>query len=130
MSFADRLINYRNELKMSKREMSDYIGISESYYNLIENGKREPSKTILYALVEKSGNPEEWWLYGIEKDEYSVMRDKFKSINIALEQIVDLKLIKNLDTMFTDESQDKVAETLLIAAIKSDLSYILKKEKE
>ncbi|MDC4239864.1 helix-turn-helix domain-containing protein [Clostridium tertium] len=129
MNFANRLINFRNDLNLNKKEMSQYLDVSESYYNLIENGKREPSKNILYTLVEKSGNPEEWWLYGIEKEEYSLVRNKFKSISIALEQIIDLKLVNDLDTMFTDKSKDKVAETLLIAAIKSDLSYVLKNKK-
>lgn len=130
MDFKDRLANYRKSLNITKREMADVLHISESYYNLVENGKREPSKNFLFSLVADSGKPEEYWLYGISDEEYRKTRDIAKSTRISLEQIAELKLLDTLDSLFKDYEPKNVAETLLIAAIKSDLSYIIQPKKE
>ena len=130
MDFKDRLTNYRKSLSVKKREMADILHISESYYNLVENGKREPSKKFLYSLVAASGKPEEYWLYGISDEEYIRTRDIAKSTRIVLEQIKELKLIDDLDSLFKDYEPKNAAETLFIAAIKSDLSYIIQPKKE
>lgn len=130
MDFKDRLTKYREELNLNKREMASRLEFAETYYNMIENGKREPSKKFLFALVDDSGKPEEYWLYGISDEEYRKTRDTTKSTRIVLEQIVELKLLDNLDSLFKDYEPKNVAETLLIAAIKSDLSYIIQPKKE
>lgn len=130
MDFKDRLTKYREELNLNKREMASRLEFAETYYNMIENGKREPSKKFLFALVDDSGKPEEYWLYGISDEEYRKTRDTVKSTRIVLEQIVELKLLDNLDSLFKDYEPKNVAETLLIAAIKSDLSYIIQPKKE
>ena len=130
MDFKDRLTKYREELNLNKREMASRLEFAETYYNMIENGKREPSKKFLFALVDDSGKPEEYWLYGISDEEYRKTRDTAKSTRIVLEQIVELKLLDNLDSLFKDYEPKNVAETLLIAAIKSDLSYIIQPKKE
>ena len=130
MDFKDRLTKYREELNLNKREMASRLEFAETYYNMIENGKREPSKKFLYSLVSDSGKPEEYWLYGVSDEEYRNNRDIAKSTIISLEQIVELKLLDNLDSLFKDYEPKNVAETLLIAAIKSDLSYIIQPKKE
>lgn len=130
MDFKDRLTNYRKSLNIKKREMANILHISESYYNLVENGKREPSKNVLISLVANSGKPEEYWLYGLSDEEYRKTRDIAKSTRISLEQISELKLLDSLDSLFKDYEPKNVAETLLIAALKSDLSYIIQPKKE
>lgn len=130
MNFNDRLSNYRKELSLNKREMASRLDFAETYYNMIENGKREPSKKFIYSLVADSGKPEEYWLYGLDGEEYRKTRDIAKSTRISLEQIVELKLLDNLDSLFKDYEPKNVAETLLIAAIKADLSYIIQPNKE
>lgn len=130
MNFKDRLTKYRKELNLNKREMASRLEFAETYYNMIENGKREPSKKFLYSLVSDSGKPEEYWLYGISDEEYRKTRDIAKSTRISLEQIAELKLLDNLNSLFKDYEPKNVAETLLIAALKSDLSYIIQPKKE
>ena len=130
MNFKDRLTKYREELNLNKREMASRLEFAETYYNMIENGKREPSKKFLYSLVSDSGKPEEYWLYGVSDEEYRKTRDIAKSTRISLEQIVELKLLDNLDSLFKDYEPKNVAETLLIAALKSDLSYIIQPKEE
>ena len=51
MNFCERLLEFRKSLSLNKREFSNSIGVSQPYYNLIESGKREPSKNFLIALV-------------------------------------------------------------------------------
>ena len=58
------------------------------------------------------------------------LRDIAKSTRIVIEQIKELKLIDNLDSLFKDYEPKNVAETLFIAAIKSDLSYIIQPNKK
>ena len=130
MNFKDRLTKYREELNLNKREMASRLEFAETYYNMIENGKREPSKKFLYSLVSDSGKPEEYWLYGVSDEEYRRNRDVAKSTRISLEQIVELKLLDDLDSLFKDYEPKNAAETLLIAALKSDLSYIIQPKKE
>ncbi|WP_270545616.1 helix-turn-helix domain-containing protein [Clostridium butyricum] len=68
MNFENRLKNYRKNLGLKKRELADKLELSESYYNMIENGKRNPSKSFIIKLVNYSKKSEEYWIYGILKD--------------------------------------------------------------
>lgn len=130
MGFTERLTEYREKLKLNKKEMSTRLEVLPSTYTMVENGTREPSKKFIYSLVADSGKPEEYWLYGVDGEEYRKTRDIAKSTRISLEQIVELKLLDNLDSLFKDYEPKNVAETLLIAAIKADLSYIIQPKKE
>ena len=124
MNFSERLKNYRNNLCLKKKELADKLDTSESYYNMIENGKRSPSKKFLVKLVNFSKLPEEYWLYGIEEKEYIEKRNITKATKLAFENVIEMNLIKNFKTLFDKSSnENKIAEDLLIAAIKADLSY-------
>lgn len=124
MNFSERLKNYRNNLLLKKKELADKLDTSESYYNMIENGKRNPSKKFLVKLVDFSKLPEEYWLYGIEEKEYIEKRNITKATKLAFENVIEMNLIKNFKTLFDESSnENKIAEDLLIAAIKADLSY-------
>jgi transcriptional regulator with XRE-family HTH domain len=68
--FNERLEEYRKNLQITKRELAEKLEMSESYYNMIENGKRNPSRTFILKLVALSGKPEEYWIYGINDKEY------------------------------------------------------------
>lgn len=130
MDFKDRLTEYREKLAVSKREMASRLDFSETYYNMVENGKREPSKKFLVSLVVDSGKPEEYWLYGISDEEYRRTRDIAKATRTVMEQIKELKLVDDLDSLFKNYEPKNVAETLFIAAIKADLSYIIQPKEE
>lgn len=130
MNFIERLTEYREGLNLNKKEMANRLDVLPSAYTMVENGSRKPSKKFLYSLVSDSGKPEEYWLYGISDEEYRKTRDIAKSTRISLEQIAELKLLDDLDSLFKDYEPKNVAETLLIAALKSDLSYIIQPKKE
>lgn len=130
MKFTDRLTEYREGLNLNKKEMASRLEVLPSTYTMVENGDRNPSKKFLYSLVSDSGKPEEYWLYGISDEEYRKTRDIAKSTRIVIEQIKELKLIDDLDSLFKDYEPKNVAETLFIAAIKSDLSYIIQPNKK
>ena len=66
--FNERLKQYRKNLHLQMNEMAAKLQVSDSYYSLIENGKRSPSKTIMEKLVLISELPEEYWIYGINKE--------------------------------------------------------------
>lgn len=130
MNFIERLTEYREGLNLNKKEMANRLEVLPSAYTMVENGSRKPSKKFLYSLVADSGKSEEYWLYGISDEEYIRTRDIAKSTRISLEQIIELKLLDDLDSLFKDYQPKNVAETLLIAALKADLSYIIQPKKE
>ncbi|MDB1932953.1 helix-turn-helix transcriptional regulator [Clostridium tertium] len=130
MNFTERLTEYREGLNLNKKEMASRLEVLPSAYTMVENGSRKPSKKFLYSLVADSGKPEEYWLYGISDEEYRKTRDIAKSTRTVIEQIKELKLVNDLDSLFKDYEPKNVAETLFIAAIKADLSYIIQPNEE
>ncbi|CAI3244091.1 Helix-turn-helix domain protein [Clostridium neonatale] len=128
--FNKRLEEYRDKLHLNKKEMSERIDICESYYSLLENGKRHPSRNVIQKLVVISELPEEYWIYGISAKEYVNTRDDFKSLKKALDTIFELTLFDNVDKIFTNNSTpDNTIEALLIAALKSDVESMIDKRK-
>ena len=129
--FNERLEKYRNELHLRKMEMADTLDVSESYYSLIESGKRTPSKNIIEKLVLLSELPEEYWIYGINTNDYVNTRDDFKSLKKALDTILELDSVKNINEIFDQQNNPKDSlGRLLIAALKADIEcMILKRHK-
>lgn len=126
--FNDRLEKYQNELHLRKKEMADKLQVSESYYSLIASGKRTPSKTFIEKLVLVSELPEEYWIYGINQEDYVNTRDDFKSLKKALDTILELDSIKNVNEIFDQHNNPKDSlGRLLIAALKADIDCMIKK---
>jgi len=129
--FNERLEKYRNELHLKKREMANKLEVSESYYNLIENGKRHPSKNLIEKLVVVSELPEEYWVYVINTEDYINTRDDFKSLKKALDTIFEIGSFSNVDEIFDQDNMPKDSlGKLLISALKADMQYILEKRQK
>ena len=124
--FSSRLEKYRNEIHLKKREMADKLQISESYYSLIASGKRIPSKALLEKLVLISQLTEEYWMYGINQEDFIKTRDEFKSLKKALDTVLELGDFKNANEIFNEQNNPKDSlGRLLIAALKSDIDYMM-----
>jgi transcriptional regulator with XRE-family HTH domain len=123
MEFCDRLKKYREELGIiKKRDMAAELGISESFYNLLESGNRPPSKNILRKLFLLSKMPEEYWRYGVSNEQdYLEKREDFKCLKDAIDQLSEIGLI-GLDKEFSEGAK----EVILAAAI-ADITHILEK---
>lgn len=128
--FNERLENFRNKTGLIKREFAEKLEVSESYYNMIENGKRNPSKTFINKLVSLSGKPEEYWMFGISDTQYRATREDFKSVRKATDQLIELNLINNIDDLFKGNYPQGTLEELLIVALKADIEYLLDKKKK
>lgn len=128
--FIERLENFRIKLDLKKREFSEKLDVGESYYNMIESGKRNPSKSFINKLVSFSGKPEEYWMFGINDSEYRATREDFKSVRKATEQLIELNLIDSVDDLFKGSYTPGTLEELLIAALKTDMDYLIKKIKK
>ncbi|MDS1005327.1 helix-turn-helix domain-containing protein [Clostridium sporogenes] len=128
--FNERLKKYRENKNLSKREFAEKLEVSESYYNIIENGKRNPSKNFIEKLVCESSMPEEYWIYGIDNSEYINVREDLKCVRKAVEQILDLNLVKDVEKLFNGNYPEGTLEELLIVALKTDIEYLLKKRNE
>lgn len=130
--FIDRLIEYRKSKTefTTKTEFAEWLGINRNTYSMTETGYREPSKKFIEALFLKTGLPEEYWLYGITTNkEYSKIRDDFKMLRKAIDDIIELKLM-DLDGEYTSEKNKQIALALRDAAYEADLAYILMKKKQ
>lgn len=129
--FNERLKEYRNKLHLKMNEMADKLQVSDSYYSLIESGKRSPSKAIIEKLVLISELPEEYWIYGINNKEYVNTRNEFKSLKKALDSIFETNTISNVHDVFDENHKPKdLLGKLLVAALESDISYMLEKKKK
>lgn len=124
--FNERLVQYRNDHYLKMKEMAEKLEVSESYYSLIESGKRTPSKTVLDKIVSVSNLPEEYWLYGIKKTDYYKSENEFKHLKKTLKTIIEFKAIKSSSEIFDKENNPKDSlGKLLISALKSDVDYML-----
>ena len=129
--FRERLEKYRNELHLKKKDMADKLQVSESYYSLIESSKRSPSKNFIEKLVLVSELPEEYWIYGINQEDYVNTRDQFKSLKKALDNILDLGYFDNANEIFDEDNTPKDSlGKLLISALKADMQYMIEKRKK
>lgn len=124
--FYERLRKHRNELHLKMKEMADELEVSESYYSLIENGKRKPSKKFIKKLVLLSDLPEEYWVYGINAEEYMDNRNDFKSLKKALDTILELTSTDQVYEIFDEDNipKDSLGK-LLISALKVDIKDIM-----
>lgn len=125
MEFCDRLKSYRKELGIDvKKDMAKLLNISESFYNMLENGKRPASKNVLLKLVSLSNKPEEYWLYGVTTEkEWIEKREDFKCLRDAVKQLTEIGLLKD------EEEFTPAVKEVLDAAMKADISHLIKKIK-
>lgn len=121
--FNKRLKEYRELIKVpKKREMARKLGISEQLYYMLEKGTREPSKDVLEKLFLFSRKPEEYWLYGIVDGKELILRRKeFKCLKDAVNQLMEIGMLKD------DENFRSAVEEVLIAAMRADVSHLVKK---
>ena len=128
--FNKRLEEYKNKLHLNKRQMADKLELSESYYSLIESGKRKPSKKFIEKLVLISDLPEEYWMYGVNKEEYMNSKDDFENLRKALDIIFELNVVKNPDEIFNESNIpiDSLGK-LLIGALRKDMNVMIGRKK-
>ena len=126
--FNERLEKYRYELHFNKTEMAHKLEVSDSYYSLIELGKRKPSKNFMKKLVSISKIPEECWLYGISKEDYLDASHDLKNLRKTLDTILEFSDIKSPNEIFDNNNIpiDSLGK-LLVAALKADIKSISKK---
>lgn len=126
MDIIDRLKKLKNELGMeTKKDMATLLKVSESFYSMMESGKKPISKNVLMRLIVLSRLPEEYWLFGItDKNEYLQKREEFKGLKDVVELLGNLGLLD-----IEKEFSDGVKETILAAAI-ADITHIMEKKKQ
>ena len=126
--FNERLEKYRHELHFNKTKMANKLEVSDSYYTLIELGKRRPSKNFMKKLVSISKIPEECWLYGIVKEDYLDANHDFKNLRKILDTTLEFIDIKSPNEIFDDNNTpiDSLGK-LIIAALKADVESMSEK---
>ncbi|NLL02271.1 MAG: helix-turn-helix transcriptional regulator [Mollicutes bacterium] len=124
--FNERLREYRLGLGIkTKQEMASKLGMKVDLYTKLENGVRKPSKQALKKIIDFSGISEVYWLYGIDEknNEHFNKGDSLSSTKECLESLIKIGLIK-------DDKLSEEVKTVLLAALKTDIKYILENEKK
>lgn len=123
MEFKDRLKEFRESLGIkTKQDMADKLNITRSLYSMLENGSRKPSQNVLDILFELSNNPEEYWLYGITKEnDYLDKRQEFKCLKRSYSELKALGLLNDLNNLNETEKH------ILLLALTADLKHLEKK---
>lgn len=129
-NFQSRLREYKEKNKLQNKELAQKLNISESFYSLIESGKKNPSKNFMSKLVAETGKPEEYWIYGIDDSEYINAREDLKCTKRAVEQIVELGLAKDVNKLFKGKYDEGTLEELLVTALKADIQCYIEKTKK
>ena len=127
MDFADRLVDYRkNVMKIkTQTEAAKILGINRQLFSNLENRTKTPSKAVIQSLVDHSNLPEEYWLYGINPEEYVNERKDFKCLYEAIERLSDTNLLD------LDENDQWITEVekMLLYALKADITHIRLRDK-
>lgn len=123
MNFNERLKEYREKLGFkTKQEFANKLGMKVSLYTKLENGDRKPSENALKAIVDFSGLPEIYWIYGILDNEYFQNREILSSTKECIEMLIKIGVIK--DTDLNNEIKE-----VIFAALKADIKHLLEKNK-
>ena len=123
MNIGNRLLRFRESKKLTMKEIAKALEITESYYSMIESGKRNPSKKVIYRLISYTNLPEEYWLEGILPDEYAQKREMFKSLKEAIKYIEEHGIELDTSNLFKNMDSLSLGEQILLTALRSDLSY-------
>lgn len=108
-TFEQRLKKYRESKGLLKYKFAKNLDISESFYNMIENGRKNPSKNFLIKLVAESKKPEEFWLYGVEENKYANIKK-----NEGIFSVVQVQKSLNRGTNYVEYVCDTPREALLL----------------
>jgi DNA-binding XRE family transcriptional regulator len=64
MTINERLKEVREGLKLSQKAISEALGLKQSYYSEVENGKRKVTARIINSLIVKYGISVDWLMTG------------------------------------------------------------------
>lgn len=121
IGFKKRLIELRESKRFkTKTEFANWLGISRNIYSMVENGYRNPSKKFVERLSLKTGLSEQYWLYGIEKNENINNGFKLNMVASVIDQAIELNIIKYKDKEVIIENENAFNE-MVLAAIKIDI---------
>lgn len=121
IGFKKRLIELRESKKFkTKTEFSNWLGISRNIYSMVESGYRNPSKKFIERLSLKTGLSEQYWLYGIEKNENINNGFKLNMVASVIDQAIELNIIKYKNKEIIIENENAFNE-MVLAAIKIDI---------
>lgn len=131
--FEERLKKFRESKGCKKYEFAKLLGVSESYYNMIENRKKNPSKNFIIKLVKLSNKPEVYWFYGIDDTENKSKRESennyLKNTRNIVNQLNELGMLNNIDNLFLNCCDEGTIGEFLLVALKKDISSILNNQK-
>ena len=113
-NFGLRLQKYRQRKRLTGKQLSEIIGISQGSLSELENGKRDPSGKVFQGLAENTDIDISWLITGNKTEEFrdtSCRSRKFEILNQAEEWLSEV-VNKNpkKETWFEVEFEEKFQE--------------------
>lgn len=123
--FKDRLESYRLECGLNKSQMANKLGVVRSFYSMLSNGERTPSENILDRLEELTGKNGAYWIYGIDVDmeTYIKEQESFKNIKEITQTLLNTNVL-DLENPINEDTQP-----IFLKALTADILTLIEKQK-
>lgn len=123
--FKDRLESYRLECGLNKSQMANKLGVVRSFYSMLSNGERTPSENILDRLEELTGKNGAYWVYGIDVDmeTYIKEQESFKNIKEITQTLLNTNVL-DLENPINEDTQP-----IFLKALTADILTLIEKQK-
>lgn len=123
--FKDRLESYRLECGLNKSQMANKLGVVRSFYSMLSNGERTPSENILDRLEELTGKNGAYWIYGIDIDMETYIREQeaFKNIKEITQALLNANVFDSENPINED------TQPILLKALTADILTLIEKQK-
>jgi transcriptional regulator with XRE-family HTH domain len=116
METTDRLKQLRKYLRLSQKELSEQIGLKQSYYSDVENGKRNLTAKIADSLKKNFNISSDWLMHDIGDMKLTISDD---NMTVSDSGIND-GITRNLNKPLTKEDLNVFFEALIASQYKGE----------
>lgn len=124
MSFAERLVETRESLGMTQRELAIKLGITPTRLNYWEKGKREPDMLYIKALAEALGVTADWLIcaenakkYIVASKEAMLVAYKYDALDLPGQSLV--RLVVDHETERVQSASHAASEAALLQHVQA-----------
>ena len=123
--FKERLEDYRHDCGLNKTQMARKLGIKANLYSMLSTGERTPSENILDRLEELTGKNGAYWIYGIDIDmeTYIKEQESFKNIKEITQTLLNTNVL-DLENPINEDTQP-----IFLKALTADILTLIEKQK-
>ena len=111
MDFKTKFKRYRNEKKLTQKELADKLFVSRTTVTEIESGKIKPALKIVTKLSELSGLSFAYWVEGSVEKDFNI----YKPLDELLKTLILSDFIKS------DGKLNEICSKLILVTIENNI---------